>query len=65
MFRQYHLTSDGVTTAGWIDTPAPLRAGVRLTTIEHGPYRIWTVVRVGRIEMKDPPQRRWRVGGLR
>jgi hypothetical protein len=64
MYRQYHLTSGAVTTSGWIDTPAPLRVGARLTTMEHGPDTIWTVVRVGRIERRDPPNRRWRVGGL-
>lgn len=64
MYRQYTLTSNGITTTGWIDTPAPLRVGVRLTTKEHGPDRIWAVVRVGRLERKDPPDRRWMVGGL-
>jgi hypothetical protein len=64
MFRQYHLTSGAITTTGWIDTPAPLRVGTRLTTKEHGSDVIWAIVRAGRIELKEPPDRRWRVGGL-
>ena len=57
MYRQYQLTSGAITTTGWIDTPAPLRFGARLTTKEHGPTTIWTVVRMGRIERNEPPER--------
>jgi hypothetical protein len=64
MYRQYQLTCNGVTTTGWIDSPAKLREGTRLTTKEHGPLTIWTVVRAGRIEKAEPPDKRWRVGGL-
>ena len=63
-YRQYALTSGAVTAHGWIDTPARLREGTRLTTKEHRPDKIWTVVRAYRTEGEDPPDTRWRVGGL-
>lgn len=65
MYRQYHLTSDsGVTTTAWLKSPAKLREGTKLTTKEHGPQVIWTVVRAGRLEREHPPDRTWKVGGL-
>ncbi len=47
MYRQYTLESGGRRTTGWIETDGALRVGWRLTTKEHGPDVVWTVVEVG------------------
>jgi hypothetical protein len=64
MFRQYMLRSGSQAMVGWLDTPARLKLGQHLTTKEHGPERIWVIVKAGRVELKEPPDRRWQVGGL-
>jgi hypothetical protein len=66
VFRQYLLQADDKAALRcWLDTDAKLRIGQRLTLADDDREgRLWTVEGVGDIEVRDRPNRSWRVGGL-
>ncbi len=64
MYRQYRLTQpSGVERVCWLESDDRLKVGTRLT-IKNDFYGEWTVAWRSYIELSDPPEKRWRVGGL-
>lgn len=65
MYRQYELRSDDHRLTCWLESDHRLTTGTLLTLKNHPePERHWEVVRVSGWTFSDPPERRWKVGGL-
>lgn len=61
-YRQYDLEAGEARLTCWLEGTLKLRSQVRLKGEDD---RWWTVVRVGDVRLDDPPDTRWKVGGLR
>lgn len=62
MFRQYDLRHNDDRLTCWLEEDPRVRVGVLLTL--KGDDRHWEVVRASSTRLPNPPDTRWRVGGL-
>ena len=63
MYRQYDLRSDDARLTAWLDD-ASLRVGTLVVLRGDEHERWWEVVRRHDPVLSQPPEKRWRVGGL-
>lgn len=64
MYRQFDLRHDDDRLTCWLEDDPRLRPG-RLVTLKGDPNeRHWEVVRRSLMRLEQPPDTRWRVGGL-
>lgn len=66
MYRQFDLRHDDTRMTCWLlATDRRLRPGV-LVTLKNDPVeqRHWEVIRVSQHSQEQPPDKRWKVGGL-
>lgn len=62
MYRQFLLSSGNTRLYTWLEDDPRLKSGTELTL--KGDDMEWTVVERYSITREDPPDVRWRVGGL-
>lgn len=63
-YRQFDLRSDDHRLTCWLESDARLRPGVLVTLKGDLDERHWEIVRASQMQLADPPEKRWRVGGL-
>jgi hypothetical protein len=70
MYRQYDLTQKQARMTVWLESAKTLPEGTLLTLARpltvaaRPPEGWWRVARVGKVALYEPPDTRWRVGGL-
>ena len=62
VYRQYELSSGKRRVTCWLESDRQLPTNA-VVTLDHDP-RPWLVVSASEIELRQPPDRRWNVGGL-
>jgi len=65
MYRQFQLRYDDARMTCWLRADdARLRPGTLVTLKGDPDERHWEIVRVSQAALPQPPDTRWRVGGL-
>lgn len=64
MYRQYELQSNDHRMTCWLDDRKNIGVGSVVTLRGFDEQCRWTITRAGRVELEQPPDKRWKVGGL-